>query len=423
MTGRPHGRRRYDLVRAASRVGNVVCGVEAFETARSLRTGWVEGRAAPVPPPTVVGGAERVLLHPAERTLIAPPPRPRPPVYPYPFAHPNGAPAVLERPPFGCWSLPGASWFSGLGVVFAGEHDQVLEGCFRFPLRFTRVLDTRWRTARVERVPGAAMGLETDFDDNHYHNLVDLGPRVAMLAHPWFRQFGGITLFSTSIGRNPVLAHLVRRLAPDDVRVVEVDDHVSIRPDVLLMPDPAMGAWDCVPSQWYLDALRRHVVDVDLAEHDAGGRGDGEPLYISRGGAAKRRLIGEDHLIAALTERGFRSVRTETCDPGEIVRLMARAPAVVAMLGAGLANTLYCAPGTRVVEISSVHHWTPELYFIAQAAGLSFRSSVAPAGDADVSRWRGAKYHQLPHRYYRRRDADLVVDSADVCRRLDEEGP
>lgn len=414
-------RLRYDTTRAASRLTNVVCGVEAFETARSLRAGWVEGLAAPVPPPTVVAQAHHELLHPPERTVIAAPPRARPADYPYPFAHPDRTGAVLHRPAHGCWALPGASWFSGLGVVFAGEHDQVLEGCFRFPLRFTRVLDTRWRTARVERVAGTAMGLETDFDDNHYHNLLDLAPRAAILSHPWFRQFGGITLYSTSIGRNPALAYLVRRLVPDDVRVVEVDEHVSIRPDVLLMPDPPMGAWDCVPPQWYLDTLRRRVVNVETAEPSRDGGGD--PMYISRGGAKKRRLIGEERLIEVLERRGVRTVRTETLQPAQIVRMMATAPAVVSMLGAGLANTLYCRPGTRVVEISSEHHWTPELYFISQAAGLSFRSSVAHAGEAVMSPWRGAKYHQLRHRYYRHRDADLVVDIDDVCRQLDEESP
>lgn len=424
MISTAHQRLRYGLVRTTSRLANVVCGVEAFETARSIRAGWVEGNAAPVPPPTVVPQAERELLFPAERTFVAAPPRPRPPVYPYPFAHPDGATAMVERPAFGCWALPGASWFSGLGVVFAGEHDQILEGCFRFPLRFTRVLDTRWRSARVERVSGVAMGLETDFDDNHYHNLLDLGPRVASLSHPWFRRFGGITLYSSSIGRNPALAHIVRRLAPEDVRVVEVDEDVSIRPDLLLMPDPAMGPWDCVPPQWYLEMVRQRIVAIDAPalDHPDGTR-CGDPIYISRNGAAKRRLIGEERLVEALARRGFRSVRTETHEPAEIIEMMARAPAVVSMLGAGLANTLYCQPGTRVVEISSEHHWTPELYFIAQAAGLSFRSSTAPDSEASISPWRGAKYHQLRHRYYRHRDADLTVDVEDVCRQLDKEAP
>lgn len=409
---------RYDAIRVASRLANVVCGVEAFETARSLRAGWVEGVASPVPPPTVIDDARHHVLHPPEPMVVAAPPRPRPHDYPYPFAHPDGACAVSERPAHGCWVLPGAAWFSGFGIVVGGEHDQVLDGCVRFPLRFTRVLDTRWRRARVEQVPGVAMGLETDFDDNHYHNLFDLAPRAAVLGHPWFRQFGGITLYSASIARNPALAHLVRRLVPDDVRVVEVDEHVTIRPDVLLMPDPPMGAWDCVPPRWYLDAVRTHVVAPELAD-----RPDrkGQPVYISRGGARKRRLVGEERLVVELERRGVRTVRTETLEPSEIVRLMATAPAVVSMLGAGLANTLYCRPGTRVVEISSELEWTPELYFIAQAAGLSFRSSLAAAGGTAMSRWRGAKYHQLRNHYYRRRDADLVVDVDNVCRLLEEE--
>lgn len=406
--GQSAARLRYAWGRRTSRLLNVVCGVDALESARFLRSGYVEGKASPMPPRTLVPDAEYLVLHPARSTPIAPAPRPWDDTYPYPVA--DGVP--LTTPPYGCWVLPGAKWYPRDGVVFAGERSSMVAGAFRFPLRFTRVLDLNWRRAPVLRVPGVGMGLETDFDDNHYHNLLDLAPRVAALRHPDFQRYPEISLFTASLGRNPALDHLVRRLLPPNVRVVHVDPHTTVQPDVLLMPDPPMDAWYCVPPAWYLEAVR----ETAAAHATDGPR---QAIYISRGGAKKRRIVNEAELIGALEARGVQCVRTETLAPSDLIELMGRSDLVVSMMGAGLANTIYSPPGTTVVEISSRHHWTPELWFIAQAAGLEFHSSLADDRECATSPWRGAKYNQLRHGYYRRRDADLLADVADVCSLVD----
>lgn len=408
-TGSPSRRARYAARRTGSRLLNLVCGVEDLEVARFMRAGVVEGKANPLPPRTVVPDATYQVLYPSVSVDVAASPRPWDDTYPYPSA--DGVPLV--RPPYGCWSLPGGRWHPRLGVVFGGAHQSMIDGAFRFPLRFTRVLDLSWRDAPVAQVTGVGIGLETDFDDNHYHNLVDLAPRAAALRHPWFRQYDEIALYTYSLRHNPALDHLVRRLLPDNVRVVHVDKNTTIQPDVLLMLDPPMDAWYCVPPAWYLRAVR-----------DVCGSGDGaptgDPIYISRQGAKKRRIVNEDRLLDELGDRGFRSVRTETLGPGQVIELMGRAPMVVAMTGAGLANTIYCRPGASVVELSAADHWSPELFFIAQAAGLDFRSSIGRDAGCPTSRWRGNKYHQFRHDYYRRRDADLEADVDGVCAIVDE---
>lgn len=73
-------------------------------------------------------------------------------------------------------------------------------------------------------------------------------------------------------------------------------------------------------------------------------------IYVSRGDASRRRVIGEQSIIAMLAEYGFEPVRLTEFSLRDQVALFQSASAVIGPHGSGLGNIVFCAKGTRVVE-------------------------------------------------------------------------
>jgi capsular polysaccharide biosynthesis protein len=105
--------------------------------------------------------------------------------------------------------------------------------------------------------------------------------------------------------------------------------------------------------------------------------GAGEKIYVSRAGARRRRVVGEEALRAALEARGFATVRLEERSWAEQIALFRAARVVVAPHGAGLANLVFCAPGTRVVELFARDYVNPCYWRVAALSGLDYRPVVA----------------------------------------------
>ncbi len=66
-----------------------------------------------------------------------------------------------------------------------------------------------------------------------------------------------------------------------------------------------------------------------------------------------RALTNEDELIARLVAMGYSSVDLECLGPEEQIELFGSQRRIVVLGGAGLFNTVFCKPGTRVITIES----------------------------------------------------------------------
>jgi len=102
-----------------------------------------------------------------------------------------------------------------------------------------------------------------------------------------------------------------------------------------------------VPS--YMEFLRGRI-PVAKARNVAA---TGSCLYISRAGAAIRRLKNEDALLAALEPFGFRVIDPGSFSLTEQAMLFSSARLIVAPHGAALTNLLFGTQGLRLVEIFS----------------------------------------------------------------------
>jgi hypothetical protein len=75
-------------------------------------------------------------------------------------------------------------------------------------------------------------------------------------------------------------------------------------------------------------------------------------IYLSRADARWRMLTNEEEVWGLLRARGFTRVLLSQISVAELAPLMAGANVVVGPTGANLAATIFCFPGTRVIELS-----------------------------------------------------------------------
>jgi capsular polysaccharide biosynthesis protein len=108
----------------------------------------------------------------------------------------------------------------------------------------------------------------------------------------------------------------------------------------------------------------------------------GERLYISREDARDRPLQNEEELAARLAEFGFRTITSGRLSVDEQISAFAGAKIIVAPHGAGLANVVYCEPGTILYELHPSHYVKSCYYWLSQLFRLRYWADCFPALDA-----------------------------------------
>lgn len=103
----------------------------------------------------------------------------------------------------------------------------------------------------------------------------------------------------------------------------------------------------------------------------------GERIYLSRENARRRRVANDGELWAQLERHGFTKVLLETLSWAEQIAALRHAKVVVAPHGAGLANTVFCRSGARVVEFFNRDYVNGVFWRVAALRGLDYRPVVA----------------------------------------------
>lgn len=104
----------------------------------------------------------------------------------------------------------------------------------------------------------------------------------------------------------------------------------------------------------------------------------GEKIYVSRSGARRRRVINEDELWRSLGSQGFARIHLENLTWSEQIAVFRSAKVIVAAHGAGLANLVFCQPGTRVVELFDRSYVNGCFWQLAALKELDYRPLVSP---------------------------------------------
>ena len=265
--------------------------------------------------------------------------------------------------------LQGARVF-GDGAVLSADGREVVRDVSH---DFGRPADEHWLLGYEElRAPevldGATAVVAVNLGAGYCHWLLEELPRLLLVPKG---EVENLILHASE----PARAALVRRGGSERIVEARRTAHRACAP--LLVPAlvgrvgrPTPAALSLIAD--FADGLGRE------------GSRFGERIYVSRAKAARRRVANEVELASALAAAGFATVYLEELGWAEQIAVFRAARVVVAPHGAGLANLVFCAPGTRVVELVGREYFNPTFWRLAALGGLDYRPMVS-AGEAPLA--------------------------------------
>lgn len=230
----------------------------------------------------------------------------------------------------------------------------------------------RLRLPPIAHAPGTVAVLATRGMANYYHFLLEVIPRVALLSA--CHDLSGVDRFFVDRAQR-FQRELLTAAGIDGARVIEPRTHPHIRATRLLVP--SLPGPHMLTPPWVVDYIRSLVpVEATAAR---------TRLYISRGGLRNtRRVDDEPALERALAERGFTTLHLERMPVREQAQAFSAAEIIVAPHGAGLANIVFCQPGTAVVELFAAAYVNPVFWRLADVVpGLRYTYIVADGSQRD----------------------------------------
>jgi capsular polysaccharide biosynthesis protein len=231
----------------------------------------------------------------------------------------------------------------------------------------------------------------------HYHFLFDLLPRL------WVRE-------RSEVG--------VRKIAvPNTITQEQVEilrTHYGIPADELVLWS-ADGAACCfehavvvptfVSDMWAMPetilsprkALRFAAPPKDSAYRNV------KRLYVSRRDVQDGRpLLNEDEVVTRLTAMGFTEIFPGRFSYAEEMHLFQNAEIIVGPFGSGMANIMFCQPGSRIVILQPDSTNWRILSFVMGFLGLEY----------------GYVFGESFRRRARAHNTEWLIDVDDVCRRV-----
>ena len=111
-------------------------------------------------------------------------------------------------------------------------------------------------------------------------------------------------------------------------------------------------------------------------------------IIVLRPGAKTRKLVNSDELILAL--KGWETVVLEDMTIKEQFKTFAEATHVLAAHGAGLVNTLWCNPGTKIIEIQDPTMLHKKVYPLL-SHHLKLKHEIYLASTVPINKEKGKK--------------------------------
>jgi len=243
---------------------------------------------------------------------------------------------------------------------------------------------------------------------NYYHWLIDALPRlIALRDSGKFRASDYVAVPRSSL---PAIHESLALLGIDRDRIVSFGRWTQVQADQVLVASATSHLIG--PTSTTVSGLRRSFRDSGdhlsvgktwtsvptseeksiVATHSPGAKSGRRLLIIRRSTRAFQR---SDAVVAALKPFGFEPVCLDGMRFTDQIVLFSSARAVVGVHGAGLANIVWCSPGTRLLECYPSNYLNPCFRSLSAASGMlhSFIvSKVDRQGSLEVdllglSRW------------------------------------
>ncbi|AFY82098.1 tetratricopeptide repeat protein [Oscillatoria acuminata] len=273
----------------------------------------------------------------------------------------------------------GRAWGDLYTSVIWSEDNTLLADLSTGNVPFLFALD---KLPPVHKIEGTVAFLSTLGGDTYYHWWVDILPRLELLRRSGI-DWNKIDKFVMNNVRHRFQQDIINTLNIPPEKLITSLDYPHIQATQLLVPSVTsstekwFGPFIEGPPKWVCDFLRERFASLA----DSQGSETPEKLYISRRKAKVRRFINEDEISTLLEFYGFKTVILESLSVQEQITLLAGAKTIIAPHGAGLTNTIFCQPGTQLLEIFSPRY-VPDCYWIiSNQVGLDYYYLMGDHGE------------------------------------------
>jgi capsular polysaccharide biosynthesis protein/tetratricopeptide (TPR) repeat protein len=266
---------------------------------------------------------------------------------------------VAQIPDGRVWIVPQSSYWlicKAIAVItpdnylladVSRDYPGFLPGCEKHDVRKHSVfqLDSFPPLKQIEGSVAVLSGLSGNV---YFHWMVDVLPRIELLRRSG-RDLAEIDWFLVNSCEHQFQRESLRILGIPEEKVLESDRIPHIQATELIVPSFAgyLG-W---PSGWALDFLRQEFLRGIGVRSNYPKR-----IYVSRSKARYRRVLNEENVVEVLSQFGFVSILPESMSLEEQIAYFYHAEVIVAAHGSGLTNTIFCSPGTKVIELVSPHY-------------------------------------------------------------------
>ncbi|AFY83330.1 tetratricopeptide repeat protein [Oscillatoria acuminata] len=201
--------------------------------------------------------------------------------------------------------------------------------------------------------------------NTYYHWIADLLPRLKLLQLADIK-LEEIDFFVVNSSHLPFQRETLNLLGIPTHKIIENSQSPHIKTPSLVVP--SLPGDVGLMSPWTCQFLRESFLDKAATLR----RQTPSRIYISRRHASYRRILNEEETIARLSPYGFVPIVLESLSFLEQVALFANAKAIIAPHGAGLTNTLFCNPGTQLIEIFSPDMVSVNYWVVSNIIGLDY---------------------------------------------------
>lgn len=198
---------------------------------------------------------------------------------------------------------------------------------------------------KFQEINDSIVILSDTSDSNYFHWLLDALPRLHLLEVVGISladiPYIGIVSRNNSF-RQETLAML--RINPN--KIIELKKYPHIKAKKLIVP--SFPGQTGNPPAWSCRFLRSQLLPYAAPKCSTQNL---RRIYISRNDARYRRVTNEPEIVEILQGLGFELVKLQFLSVTEQISLFLNAEVVISPHGAGLANVVFCRPGTKVIEL------------------------------------------------------------------------
>lgn len=194
--------------------------------------------------------------------------------------------------------------------------------------------------------------------DNYFHWMLEVLARIHLI------QKSNIKINKYIINHRSLPFQLETLQAcgiPED-RIIVPHNDFHLKAKQLVVP-----SYVNLPNAWSCKYVRELLLNRVTIKKDK----EYERIYIMR--KNRRKITNETEILQVLNEYGFKIISPESMSVQKQIEVFHSAKIVIGAHGAGLANLVFCEPGTRVIELFASSYIEPHYWLISRLMNLDYR--------------------------------------------------